>query len=299
MQVLEKREIPERTRRPAASSSTIPTCENSGASPSRVKPASDVHSLAATPQSSLCYLTPGSMALPYKSAIGSESSREWLVLPRTWQYGIRNVFLCKPTISTETPKACPMNCDQIAKGAARISTPPPPRPFSTMATPSNDCVQVIESCDRRQLRVTDDATSGTMAASFIFKDEEILKLAFSRTRLERSPECVKSVASKDLTGAEGTVALGESSQSYYQATPAERLACSPPTKEKPGSIPGRVTRFFHAGVVPDDIAGRRVFSGSPVSPVLSFRRRSILASITLIGSQDLDVKSRPNLYTQF
>ncbi|KAJ8866903.1 hypothetical protein PR048_032765 [Dryococelus australis] len=37
--------------------------------------------------------------------------------------------------------------------------------------------------------------------------------------------------------------------------------------------------------------------GSPVSPVLSFRRCSGLTSITLIGSEDLAVKSRPNLFT--
>ncbi|KAJ8871644.1 hypothetical protein PR048_027971 [Dryococelus australis] len=37
--------------------------------------------------------------------------------------------------------------------------------------------------------------------------------------------------------------------------------------------------------------------GSSVSPALSFRRCSILTSITLFGSQDLDVKSRPNLFT--
>ncbi|KAJ8889322.1 hypothetical protein PR048_008821 [Dryococelus australis] len=37
--------------------------------------------------------------------------------------------------------------------------------------------------------------------------------------------------------------------------------------------------------------------GSPVSPALSFRHCSILTSIALIGSQDLYVKSRPNLFT--
>ncbi|KAJ8878543.1 hypothetical protein PR048_019121 [Dryococelus australis] len=37
--------------------------------------------------------------------------------------------------------------------------------------------------------------------------------------------------------------------------------------------------------------------GSPVSHPLSFRRCSILTSITIIGSQDLDVKSHPNLFT--
>ncbi|KAJ8872173.1 hypothetical protein PR048_025775 [Dryococelus australis] len=37
---------------------------------------------------------------------------------------------------------------------------------------------------------------------------------------------------------------------------------------------------------------------SPASPAPSFQRRSILTSITLIGSQDLAVKSHPNLSTQ-
>ncbi|KAJ8870036.1 hypothetical protein PR048_029047 [Dryococelus australis] len=37
--------------------------------------------------------------------------------------------------------------------------------------------------------------------------------------------------------------------------------------------------------------------GSPVSPVPLFRRHSIFTSITLIGSQYLAVKSRPNLFT--
>ncbi|KAJ8873093.1 hypothetical protein PR048_026709 [Dryococelus australis] len=36
---------------------------------------------------------------------------------------------------------------------------------------------------------------------------------------------------------------------------------------------------------------------SPVSPTPSLRRRSIFTSFTLIGSQDLAVKSRPNLFT--
>ncbi|KAJ8877406.1 hypothetical protein PR048_021860 [Dryococelus australis] len=64
------------------------------------------------------------------------------------------------------------------------------------------------------------------------------------------------------------------------------------------TLPGRVTGFSQVGIVPDDAVGRRVFfRGSAVSPTLSFRRRSILTSITLIGSQDLTVKSRLNLFT--
>ncbi|KAJ8867726.1 hypothetical protein PR048_031529 [Dryococelus australis] len=50
---------------------------------------------------------------------------------------------------------------------------------------------------------------------------------------------------------------------------------------EPGSIPGRVKRFSQVGIVPNDAVGRRVFSGTPVSLAISFRRCSILTSIIL------------------
>ncbi|KAJ8889200.1 hypothetical protein PR048_008698 [Dryococelus australis] len=64
----------------------------------------------------------------------------------------------------------------------------------------------------------------------------------------------------------------------------------------PGPIPRRVTPEFRMwAIVPFDAIGRRVFSGSPVYPTLSFRCCSILTSVTLIGLQDLVVKSRQNI----
>ncbi|KAJ8896300.1 hypothetical protein PR048_001644 [Dryococelus australis] len=65
----------------------------------------------------------------------------------------------------------------------------------------------------------------------------------------------------------------------------------------PGSIPGRVNPDFRMwesfGMMP--LVGG--FSrGSLISPAPSLRRCSILTSITLIGSQDLDVKSHANHY---
>ncbi|KAJ8889348.1 hypothetical protein PR048_008847 [Dryococelus australis] len=70
---------------------------------------------------------------------------------------------------------------------------------------------------------------------------------------------------------------------------AERLASSPPTKanrvQSPAGSPNPVMTLVDG------------FSrGPPVSPVPLFRRRSIFNSITLIGSQDLTVKSRPNFF---
>ncbi|KAJ8895983.1 hypothetical protein PR048_001324 [Dryococelus australis] len=69
----------------------------------------------------------------------------------------------------------------------------------------------------------------------------------------------------------------------------------------PGSIPGRVTPDFRVWESCQTMPLVGGYSrGSPVfSLALSYRRCSILSSITLIGSQDLDVNSRPNLFTHF
>ncbi|KAJ8890959.1 hypothetical protein PR048_010468 [Dryococelus australis] len=72
---------------------------------------------------------------------------------------------------------------------------------------------------------------------------------------------------------------------------AERLARSPPTKANRVQSPAGSIDFrkWESCRTMPLVSG---FSrGSPVSPAPSFRRRSIYTSITLIGSQDLDVKS--------
>ncbi|KAJ8884419.1 hypothetical protein PR048_016276 [Dryococelus australis] len=63
-------------------------------------------------------------------------------------------------------------------------------------------------------------------------------------------------------------------------------------------IPGRVTLNFRMWESCRTMPLLGGFSrGSPVSPALSFRHCLILTSITLTGSQDLDVTSRRNLFT--
>ncbi|KAJ8876041.1 hypothetical protein PR048_023949 [Dryococelus australis] len=74
-----------------------------------------------------------------------------------------------------------------------------------------------------------------------------------------------------------------------------RLTCSPPTQGDPGSI----LRIFARG----NRAGRyrwpAGFLGDlPFPRPLLFQRCSMLTSITLIGSQDLIVKNRPNFFTR-
>ncbi|KAJ8873944.1 hypothetical protein PR048_024783 [Dryococelus australis] len=81
------------------------------------------------------------------------------------------------------------------------------------------------------------------------------------------------------------------------ATVAERLARSPPTKAKRAQSPAGSPDFrkWESCRTMPLVGG---FSQrSPVSLAPSFRRRSIFTSITLIGSQDLAVKSRPNIFT--
>ncbi|KAJ8874816.1 hypothetical protein PR048_022705, partial [Dryococelus australis] len=73
------------------------------------------------------------------------------------------------------------------------------------------------------------------------------------------------------------------------------LAPAPPTKtnrvQSPAGSPDfRKWESYRTAAV------RRVFSRISRFPVPSFWRRTIFTSITLIGSQDLAVKSRPNLF---
>ncbi|KAJ8890132.1 hypothetical protein PR048_009639 [Dryococelus australis] len=81
------------------------------------------------------------------------------------------------------------------------------------------------------------------------------------------------------------------------ATVAERLVCSPPTKAIRVLSPVQVTPNFRMWGSCRAMPLVGGFSrGALVSPALSFRHCSILNSITFIGSQDLDVKSRPNIF---
>ncbi|KAJ8897514.1 hypothetical protein PR048_002861 [Dryococelus australis] len=63
-----------------------------------------------------------------------------------------------------------------------------------------------------------------------------------------------------------------------------------------GSIPRRVSGFSQVESCRSMTLVGGFSRGSPVSPTPSFRHRSILTSITLTGSQDLVVKSHPDLF---
>ncbi|KAJ8865928.1 hypothetical protein PR048_033451 [Dryococelus australis] len=85
--------------------------------------------------------------------------------------------------------------------------------------------------------------------------------------------------------------------SFARVRVSEWLACSPPTKTIRVKSPAGSLRIFACGNRTGRCRWSAGFLGDlPFPPALSFRRCSILNSITPIGSQDLDVKSRPNLF---
>ncbi|KAJ8868993.1 hypothetical protein PR048_030539 [Dryococelus australis] len=84
--------------------------------------------------------------------------------------------------------------------------------------------------------------------------------------------------------------------------PQEIIAFNVPRHQgEPRLIPGRFTPGFRKWESCRTIPLVGGFSrGSPISPALSFRRCFIVTSLhPHIGSQDLDVKSRPNLFALF
>ncbi|KAJ8871289.1 hypothetical protein PR048_027597 [Dryococelus australis] len=83
-----------------------------------------------------------------------------------------------------------------------------------------------------------------------------------------------------------------------RTTVVERLACSLPTKAIRVQYLAGSIQIFPSGNRARRCRWSDGFLGDlSFPPSLSFQRCSILTSITLIGSQDLDVKSRLNLFT--
>ncbi|KAJ8868512.1 hypothetical protein PR048_030040 [Dryococelus australis] len=87
-------------------------------------------------------------------------------------------------------------------------------------------------------------------------------------------------------------------RTWQGATVPERLARSPPTKSNRAQSPAGSPDFCKWDSCRTMPLVRGFSRGSPVSHAPSFRLCSVLTLITFIGSQDLAVKSRPNLFTR-
>ncbi|KAJ8875468.1 hypothetical protein PR048_023363 [Dryococelus australis] len=96
---------------------------------------------------------------------------------------------------------------------------------------------------------------------------------------------------------DGTISSEASVAQWLGASVAERLARSPPTKaiQAPSPAGSPVFRMWESCRTMPLVGG--LSRGYPASPAPPFWRCSILTPIALIGSEDLAVKSRPNIFT--
>ncbi|KAJ8867601.1 hypothetical protein PR048_031403 [Dryococelus australis] len=122
-------------------------------------------------------------------------------------------------------------------------------------------------------------------------------------RLERSPPTKAELSSirnwdPEWFVVDTSACLARLAQIPHTRRKLKRLACSSPTKanrfESPaGSLPDfRMRESYRTMPLVGGFS-----QGSPISSTLSFRRCSILTSTTHVGSQDLVVKRRSNLFT--
>ncbi|KAJ8879799.1 hypothetical protein PR048_020407 [Dryococelus australis] len=215
-----KREIPEKTRRLAASSSAIPPCENPGVT-----------------------LPGNEFGSPWWKASGLTSqpslpSPSRLLVPCVGKKGLRHPNL-------EGRRQSSPGVYPASSGAGARYSRPRPRQRD------NECVIFAGEWRSGKCEIRAHPRRGE-------KEEEITRKG---------------------------------------ATVAERLARSPPTNANRIQSPSASLDFrkWELFRMMPFVGG---FSqGSPVSSAPSFRLCSIFNSITLIGSQDLAVKSRPNLFT--
>ncbi|KAJ8897032.1 hypothetical protein PR048_002378 [Dryococelus australis] len=125
---------------------------------------------------------------------------------------------------------------------------------------------------------------------------EILADKFKASIFERTKDGSTLMHIASLNGhAECAMMLFK--KGVYLHMPNKRLDCSPPTDVNQFQFPA--PRFSQVEIVPVDATGRRVFSGiSRFFPPLHSVTASSSPHFTLIGSQDLVVKSHPNLSTR-
>ncbi|KAJ8880502.1 hypothetical protein PR048_016972 [Dryococelus australis] len=83
---------------------------------------------------------------------------------------------------------------------------------------------------------------------------------------------------------------------FYEGRGGRAVSLLASDQGEQGSVPSRVTGFLHVGIVPDDAVGLRVFLRISRSPCPFIPEQLHTPSVTLVGSQDLVGKSRPNLF---
>ncbi|KAJ8868471.1 hypothetical protein PR048_029999 [Dryococelus australis] len=290
---------PEKTRRPAVSSGTIPKCRNPGASPPGIE-----HGSLRWEGSSLTTTPPQPM-----NTTGLERfSRK----TRAANYNLNNGMAVFPALhggvwpvsqSSVFPKPRRRLFCRLRSHVAQRRTHAQVAAGTDIRSAGAVCVihgrQINES---GEVPVADHPLYSPLAnrRPHVFGDR--LRNLIARDVFTLGPNCKPSLANtapppppNPLRRPRRRPPVVQSAGAppvwgvRYGASVAERLACSPPTKAIRAHSPAGSLRIVARG----NRAGRCRWSacfsrGSPVTPTPSFRRCSILISITLIGSQDLD-----------
>ncbi|KAJ8895243.1 hypothetical protein PR048_000568 [Dryococelus australis] len=138
------------------------------------------------------------------------------------------------------------------------------------------------SAKGNRVRFPAESHPGTMPPSAGFLGD----LPFPPLLLILTSSAVKTQMQPRITASTNVLLTALPSSLKYEVAVAERLACSPPTKTHRVQSPAGPLTWKSC---------RTIFSGIfRFPPPVSFRRYSILTSITLLVSQHLAIKSRPN-----
>ncbi|KAJ8888067.1 hypothetical protein PR048_007553 [Dryococelus australis] len=256
-----KRDIPEKTRRPAASSRTIPTCKDPGIEPRMLRIARLLTPLH-TGASALCLLA---------------------VAPHLAVMGFARCFLASLLLAQRRCRAGLINCDPIAKenpsfcifvwkchGRSSIALENNLHKHQGRKGKCRGQRAASKGGGEREHWLTNrdqqnSQTARQNARAKVNKSAPRPEKVFTDSRLFREALVIPRLGevyflrafclSRVLAARAGAIPR------KLLSAVAERLVCSPPTRGESRSIPHRVPPGFpQAGIVPDDAAGQRVFS---------------------------------------
>ncbi|KAJ8869046.1 hypothetical protein PR048_030597 [Dryococelus australis] len=135
----------------------------------------------------------------------------------------------------------------------------------------------------------------TRCSSSIARNSATHSFIHSNSTLGRRPVAIFIVSRLSIWKAQYTPSHAEITSALQIHGQLKQHGCkSPVLTNDCMTIGSTLTTSTHVGI---DAVGWPVFSRISRYPAILFRCCYILASITLIGSQDLDVESRPNLFT--
>ncbi|KAJ8870664.1 hypothetical protein PR048_029687 [Dryococelus australis] len=295
-------EIPEKTRRPATSSATIPTCDNPAATPSGIEPVRlggrrDVYPLHHYPPP-LFFLDQFTI-----ETVRDKTYSVFKRLVRIEYFDSQSEFEnCK----FRGGILLDSQCHDENVPTVRDTIPQPPKSVLL------ETRTILEYLDHvripRQLLGNElfcDLNSNTQAVAeipinqrggYCFPHSSLVSTTVAVLCLQRKDSRDLSCATSQHRQYSSLEQSDTSIITEFAAAVAERLARSPPTGanwvQSPAGSPD----------LSENRAGRCRWSAAflgdlPFSPPHHFGAAPLLTAVTLIGSQDLVVKSRPNLFT--